>query len=133
MNSTFKVSLLAAAFAFALPATTMAETHGHHASHVAHHKTKRNCPHNAKCHHAAYNQDKGSQNQATRDLNARSLQTAQSVNHDPNTGVLAPQSPAGQQPPVNGPMNSAPPAMGAPAAPSNAPGAVNPNNMPPAN
>lgn len=148
MNSTFKLSLMAAAFAFALPATTMAATHGHRASHVANHKVRHGKSHKSRHHHSAYNQDKDSQNQATRDLNARSLQTAQSVNRDPNTGVLAPQSPAGQQPStpvvgqppmqsspsVNGPINaSEPPTMGAPVGPANAQGAVNPNNMPPAN
>ncbi len=150
MNSTFKLSLLAAAFTFVLPGAAIAATHGHHASHVTKHKASHhNRSKKVRGRHASYRQDKSSQDQATRDLNERSLQTAQSVNRDPNTGVLAPQGRAqaqsltsgGQvgnpaiQSPVNNTVNqpTPPSGMGAPVGPANAPGAVNPNNMPPAN
>lgn len=145
MNSTFKLSLLAAVFAFAVPGAAMAASNAHHSTHAAKHRTHHVKSKKARHGRAAYNQNKDHQNQATQDLNERSLQTVQSVNRDPNTGALArspaaaqpgmptPQAgqPAMQQAPAN--TMTPPPAMGNTTAPTNAPGAVNPNNMPPAN
>ncbi|CAI3935496.1 unnamed protein product [Commensalibacter communis] len=159
MNSSFKLSLFAAALAFAVPNIAMAATAQHQDAHKyykGHRHSKKVTKHNQK---NGANQQAMQGDQETADLNARSLQAVQTVNNGGNPSAVQQvvpnpemQLPSSARVPLSGNQTTrtlngdslqdatrvnngrvvVAPGTGNTVAPPAAPGAVNPNNMPPA-